>query len=224
MPQGFPLVQVVSIVLLAVGFAAAVHLYERKRSETLRSTAYSLGLSFKKDIKIDARFGSFHLFSQGSWKMITNCMSGELDGAEVMVFGYRFRADRGGGGGRLHGRGRSYKQTVVSFRSDKLTLPPFELRPEKLFHKIGGVFGYQDIDFSSHPNFSDSYLVRGNDEVAIRHVFSTNVLTYFEQSKGLSVEGKGDTLVCYRDGKLTSPKNIKSFLDEGRAVFALFIR
>jgi len=44
---------------------------------------------------------------------------------------------------------------------NKLKLPFFELKPENTFHKIGQVFGYQDIDFEAFPNFSKGYLLRG---------------------------------------------------------------
>ena len=198
---------------------AAAYIYERKRTEALQAAARSLGLSFEKtsDIDIEQRFGSFNLFSEGRGKEIKNCISGKLDGADVMVFGYSYTTSSGK-------NSSTYRQTVICFRSGKITLPAFELRPEHLFHKIGGNFGYRDIDFSSYPDFSKSYLLRGNDEASIRKVFSPMVISYFERNKGLSVEVKGDTLICYRQSKRVRPTEIKDFLYEGRAVFGLFRR
>ena len=71
----------------------------------------------------------------------------------------------------------SYKQSVIWFHSENLCLPNFALRPENLFHKIGGVLGYQDIDFESHPKFSKTFLLRGNDEPKIRDIFKNEVWT-----------------------------------------------
>lgn len=134
-----------------------------------------------------------------------------------MVSGYSYTT----GGGKSSS---TYRQTVIGFQSSKLTLPAFELSPEHLFHKIAGVFGYQDIDISSYPDFSKSYLLRGSDETSIRKVFSPMVISHFEKNKGLFVEVKGDTLIFYRQSKRVRPTDIKDFLYEGRAVFGLFRR
>ena len=61
-----------------------------------------------------------------------------------------------------------------------------------MFHKIGQVLGYQDIDFESHPMFSQRYLVRAYDKEGVRRVFSDHVLSYFEQQQGVSTEGDGE--------------------------------
>ncbi len=112
----------------------------------------------------------------------------------------------------------------MCFTSERLNLPSFELRPENILHKIGSSFGYQGIDFRSHPQFSSSYLLRGNDEAAIHALFTPEVLRYFERQDGLCVEGDGDKLICYRQRKRVDPHEIKSFLDQGRAVLDLFRR
>ncbi len=89
-----------------------------------------------------------------------------------------------------------------------------------MFHKIGSAFGYQDIDFASHPTFSKQYLLRGSDEMAVRNTFSDDLLAYFEQRKGLSAEGDGDRLVFYRISKRVPPKDISSFMEQGFALFS----
>jgi hypothetical protein len=140
-------------------------------------------------------------------------MSGTIDGVDVTTFGYEYEAN----GGEYS---TTYRQTVVLFRSNKLSLPEFELRPRMLGDNIH--FGKRkDIDFRR--DFSESYFLRGNDESAIRDVFSTRVLDYFERHKDLSVEGRYERLLCYTHGGVrVKPDEIKLFLDEGRAVFDLF--
>ena len=200
--------------------------YESKRSEALRSVALSLGMSCEDGRNIDAtqRFGSFQLFSQGSDKKVRNCMSGTIDGIDVTTFGYEYTVVGDDVSATL-------RQTVVVFRSNELSLPNFELRPRERSDKVlfgerfdKLVFGERkDIDFHSHPDFSESYFLTGNDESAIRHVFSRSVLGYFEIYKFWSVEGRDDLLLlCYRHGARLRPDEIKFFLDKGRAVFDLF--
>ena len=204
--------------LLLVGiFFIINYLREKKRSDALRLTAQSLGLNFEKKSNPDIvrRFSHLHLFSQGRAKKIMNRVYGKMNEIDTMVFGYRYRVGSGEDS-------KTRSQTVASFSTDKMKLPGFELRPEKLFHKIGGVFGYQDIDFDTHADFSKSYLLRGSDEAKIRNIFSPAILSFFEQHKGLCVEAQGDTLLCYRQSKRVKPDEIWSFLEEGKKILRLF--
>ncbi len=202
--------------------------YEWRRSEALRSVALSLGMSFEngRDINATKRFGSFHLFSQGSGEKVRNCLSGTIDGVNVTTFGYKYTVARGESSS-------TYRQTVVLFRSKELSLPEFELRPRMTVDRFKDLLGSdEDINFKSHPNFSKFYFLRGKYKSAIRDVFSRSVLDYFESHKGLSAEGRDEILICYRAeshniyigyrGARVRPDELKLFIDEGRAVFDLF--
>ena len=116
----------------------------------------------------------------------------------------------------------SYKQSVIWFHSENLCLPNFALRPENLFHKIGGVLGYQDIDFESHPKFSKTFLLRGNDEPKIRDIFKNEVLNFFESLEEISVEGGDNQLILYRHQVRIAPEELEQFMDEGFQVFEQF--
>jgi hypothetical protein len=100
------------------------------------------------------------------------------------------------------------------------------MRPEHFFHRIGSVLGYQDIDFESHPTaaeFSKKYLLRGKDEQTIRALFTDTVLTFFAAHPDkVLLEGSGDQLILYRDGKIIEPEDIPAFMKEGFEVFRLF--
>ncbi len=203
----------VGVVALFLIYYGVQRQYESKRSEALQSTAFSLGMSFEDGHNINAtrRFGPFHLFSKGSLREVRNCLSGTIDGVDVTTFGYEYTVNIGE-------ISTNRRQTAVLFHSNELSLPDFELRPRRFF----GVSTGFDIDFDSCPDFSKSYFLRGNDESAIRHVFSTRVLDYFERHKGLFVEGRSERLLCYISGALVEPDEIKRFIDEGRALFGLF--
>jgi len=94
------------------------------------------------------------------------------------------------------------------------------LRPEGLMHKIGSLFGYQDIDFDSHPNFSKHYLLRGSDEEAIRELFDDDLLSFFETQEKVCVEADGHDLIIYRQRKRIEPDTVQEFLREGFGIFA----
>ncbi len=141
-------------------------------------------------------------------------MEGEANNAELAIFDYQYTT---GGGQSSH----TYRQSVFCIWSPKLYLPQFSMRPEGIFHKIGGAFGYQDIDFDSHPEFSKKYLLRGDNEASIRQLFNNNVLTNIESQQKISIEGGGNQLVFYK--KRIKPDDIESFMDEGFRFFKLFL-
>lgn len=70
--------------------------------------------------------------------------------------------------------------------------------------------------------FSKKYLLRGDDELAIRELFTGDVLRFYEQHPGLITEGSGNKLLFYRDKIVVKPDSIQSFLDEALAVRSLF--
>jgi hypothetical protein len=124
-----------------------------------------------------------------------------------------------GGGKSSH----TWAQTVVCFQLARDVLPHFELRPESVFHRIGAWFGYQDINFESHPKFSQKYLLRGGDEQAVRDLFTDDILEWFEGTNGVSVEGRGDRLLFYRQANRADPELIRRLLQEGFEVLSLFV-
>jgi hypothetical protein len=183
---------------------------EAKRRETLRGIAAQLGLQFADTDETGLRsgFSGFNLFSHGRNQMIRNIAYGRLEDVEVMVFEYSYVT--GSGKNR-----QTHHQTVGFFQSDGLSLPEFVARPENLFHKIGQVFGYQDIDLPLHPEFSSRYILRGVNEGAIRDFFTSGVARFFEANPGLSVEAKFDRFILYRPGKRLKPEMWHGWLNTG---------
>jgi hypothetical protein len=110
---------------------------------------------------------------------------------------------------------------VISFQSSNLALPEFELRPENFLHKIGKVFGFDDVNFESHPLFSKAYLLRGANEEAIRDLFTPKLIEFFEANGGISLEASKDGLIYYRAGKRIKPTDVRSFMEEGFRVYGI---
>ncbi len=95
------------------------------------------------------------------------------------------------------------------------------LIPENIFHKIGQLFGYQDIDFLEHPQFSRQYLLRGDCEDKIRQLFNYRVISLYESRQGVSTEGINTLLVYYYANKSQEPKTWKAFLERALDVYRL---
>jgi hypothetical protein len=205
------IIAVVTTVIIAARYS------EKKRTKALQALAASLKFSFSKKASDSflPSLSQFHLFSQGHSKKASNVMNGRANEIDVSIFDYRYTT---GSGKNSH----TWRQTIALFKSSTLHLPRFTLRPENLFHKIGSAFGYQDIDFDSHPAFSKQYLLRAADEQACRDVFTDNILGYYDQRKGLSTECDGEALLFHRVSKQVRPSDIRSFFEEGFGIFSLF--
>jgi len=84
--------------------------------------------------------------------------------------------------------------------------------------------GYQDIDFEISPGFSKKYLLRGPDDAAIRSVFTSRALIFFESEPGLCVEADGRKLIVYRHSVRVKPELIRESVEKGVQVACLFQR
>jgi hypothetical protein len=124
-----------------------------------------------------------------------------------------------------HGKHRStHNQSVVYFEPRDLRLPVFSLRPEGTFHKIMSAFGYQDIDFGNRPEFSKRYLLRGQDEPAVRNTFSEAALGFYEMNQGSCTDGGGNQIFVFRQGRRVEPLEAQSFVNWAVGVKNLFAR
>jgi hypothetical protein len=202
------------VVGLIIYFASR---YERKRTEALQLVANEIGLPFypQGDDELIDRLRKLFLFSQGHGQKTTNMLHGMSNDVEMAILDYQYSV----GSGKNK---QTLKQSVVYFRSELLRLPHFALRPEGFFHRLGGVFGFQDIDFDTHPQFSKMYLLRGSDEPAIRSFFNSDLLSYLETQPKICVEGGGDQLIFYRQAKRISAEEVRAFMREGFQIYAAF--
>lgn len=186
-----------------------VWFYEKKRSEALKLIANAMNFSFlrKGDDSLINAHDNFNLFSKGRSKKAANVMNGRANDMDITIMDYQYTT---GNGKNSH----IWSQSLVIVQSNLLQLPAFALSPENFFHKIGSIFGYKDIDFASHPKFSKQYLLRGDDEEAIRNTFSDELLKFYEERKKLSTEGEADKFIFFKAGKRLAPKDIQAFLQE----------
>ena len=213
---------IIGIVFLIIFVGLLILIFWRmgkKRTEQFALISAELKLNFfpKGSTSLFERLKPFHLFSQGWSRKIKNLMEGEANKVELAIFDYQYTT----GGGE---HSQTNRQSILFFHSPKLCLPDFNLRPENVFHKIGGAFGYKDIDFETHPIFSKSYLLRGDNEAAIRGLFNNELLNFIQSQKKISIEGSGNQLIFYRHKNRVKPEEVESFMEEGFQVFDQFLQ
>ena len=197
---------------------------ERKRDAEMALAGERLGLVYERDGRAleSEPFTRFSLFQEGRRKRFKNVLTGRVGGTaddesggneaipkgiDVLLFDYRYVTG-------THRHHQNHQATVAAFHVVGESLPELSLQPEGLLHKIGGLLGYQDIDFEEKPGFSWRYLLRGPQEDAIRRLFTPEVLEFFENRPGWCLEAGGDWIIVFKRGSRVQAVELAEFLKE----------
>ena len=192
------------IALIIIGaIVLSVHL-EKKRKEELGKAAEGLGLTFMPEGSnaLFERLSHFNLFNQGRDRKMKNLVQGDAGDVKLAIFDYQYTT----GSGKNQ---QTFKTTIVTIESTSITCPQFSLRPENLFDKVGGMLGFQDIDFESHPKFSKMFVLKSPDEQGTREFFKPAMLEYFEAHPGITVEAERGVMFFFRGARLSKPQELK---------------
>ncbi|PCI37108.1 MAG: hypothetical protein COB53_07365 [Elusimicrobia bacterium] len=159
------------------------------------------------------------LFDLGGNPAYQSVISRESEGRDEFVFDFSYVVSSGKSS-------HTVSQTICAFRVNQWDLPSFSMGPEKIYHKLGQVFGYQDIDFKESRKFSSNYLLRGSDEQAIRLSFGVALLDYFGANRNWFMDAHGDWLFIFRRSHwygTIEVSDLKSYHDETRRILEYFL-
>jgi len=209
------MMMVTGIIAVVIAILLGARRQMAKRTEALQSIAQQAGWSFAPDDAPAASLGvaALPLFERGRARLARNVMRTSDFSSQTLICDYRYTV----------GSGKSQStivQTIVHIKSARLALPPFALAPENILHKVSELFGYQDLDFESNPDFSKRYLLRSKtDEARVRELFSPSVLSYFEQRPTLvDVEGNSDEMVVHRTSRTLKPEDLRAFVEDALTI------
>lgn len=208
-------------ITLAIGGSIYISISRQiKRQKELQVIADSLGFSYNDEQTEKVR-GLLESSSMLGNEMFFNVLGGTFNGTYFAIGDFNITVGS-------DSRKRKQYQTYVVIHSGKLTSPNFCLQPESaLFRMAEGLLnrltGSVDIDFPTHPDFSDNYFLKGSDEHAVRNFFTPRVLEYFQANHGLSVEVFNGTLVFFRLGELVKPDDIKALIDNAMEVHQVLL-
>ena len=212
----FLVLGVVAIVIMIAVFYA-IFTREKKRRARLVDVVGGMGLEFQPlgDPQLLSRLGGFPLMNVGRRQELKNLVLGNTSQGQLALFDFRYITGHG-----KHQRTR--RQTVIAMEAAELgQLPAFNMRPEGFWDKVGGAFGMQDVDFDEHEDFSSKFLLKGEDEVAVRALMDRELLDFFADRPDLCCEGRPGMFLYYRRYKRVAPEAhlLESFLEEGMMVF-----
>lgn len=201
---------VVGLCVLIV-FLAIKHLIDRKkRNDAIRKVAASIGFNYSFKKSIPDSFKCFGIYSEGSSHTGYNCITGMLDNLKVALMDFHYTIT-----GSESTSDKTYRQTVLILDTGEKKLPPFEIFPQTIFQKLKTKVGYQDINFRSHPVFSERYVVQGYYEDDIRKSMTEQFLSSMETQTGLRIQCTGTKVIFYRKKYLLKADEIEFFIDWG---------
>ncbi len=210
----FPFIVIGGIIILVVGGIFYSMYAEKKRRVHLQEAADEMGLTFflEGDDVLFNRLSGFNLFNQGRGRKMTNLIQGDSGEVKIAIFDYQYTT---GSGKNSH----THRVSIACLESANLNCPDFTMRPEGMFDKIGGALGFQDIDFDSHPTFSDMFVLKSSNEQAVREYFKPTLLEFFETKKGISVEARPGMMFFHRSARRVKPEELKNLLSDAYEVF-----
>lgn len=213
-----PFIVIGAIIVLVVGGIIYSMYAEKKRREQLQEAADEMGLIFflEGDDILFNRLTAFNLFNQGRGQKMTNLIQGDSGEVKIAIFDYQYTT---GSGKNSH----THRLSIACLESPNINCPDFTMRPEGMFDKIGGALGFQDIDFDSHPTFSDMFVLKSSDEQAVRNYFKPELLEFFESKKGISVEAQTGMMFFHRAGRRVNPEELKELLSDAYEVFGYMV-
>ena len=206
----------------------------KRHARAMKAFAESIGFSYVPHAEDDEEFlrplSRLPLFSLGRERDVWNMMTGKANDYHVTILDFRYSYNTAS----RQSIGEVSTQTVVVLDLPQQDIPTFSLRPHRRKDEVGKTLFSalipglaqltpQDIDFPTHPVFSDCYLLHGTrkNEAAVRSLFRDDVIEYFENHRGLCADGAGTQFECYKRCKELSPKDIMPLLNQAVEVSKL---
>jgi len=204
-------IAIITALIAAVPFNLIYRKRDISRSKALIKTAGLMGWKYEKtpdlpflkalarSLNIDSRIHPLNSF-------ITESVSGRIDGMSFIICDGSYDYLHGG-------RDEEFFQTLFAISIKDADFPLFGVEPKTFARNFQTLLNSYDIEFQTHPKFSKSHILYGEDEDSIRQLFVSEVLTFFESREGFSTFGYKNHLVMYRKKKQFSPENFESELE-----------
>ena len=181
---------VVVVALLVIGMAAAA-----KRRKEMGAWAASRGLRFSssRDSSMDGRFAEFRCLRRGHSRYAHNVMRGDWNGRPLVAFDYHYVTGSG--------KNRTTHRFSAVVLASPVPLRPLVIRPEGLFDKFAGFFGYDDIDFES-AEFSRQFFVKSPDRKWAYDVIHAQTIEYLMAMPRFTLQFDTECVIAYRSSRL----------------------
>ena len=211
-------------IAVPVGIIGAYTLAQRRRREALQQFSEQRGYRFEKDRPgpEEPLAEAFPIFQKGHSRNWGCTITGQVGRTPFTAFDYHYVT--GGGKNSQH-----HRLAMMLWETPGANLPRFSLGPEGFWRRVAQRFGAQDFDFEGDEEFSRGYELQGDDESAVRALFTPARRAYLV---GAGPDGKvqrhhlagvGTRLIWWVNGRLPKPDELDQFFADGDRVRRLFV-
>ena len=206
------------VIVVLIGSSLYGIYASQMRANKMEALARSLGYTFRgrataadSDLVIGCYLGE-----TGSEPAVSNVLEvARTPELKFILFDYAYTTDDGDTSTTTH-------QTIARIQAPLLKLPSFLLFPETIFSRIKVLLGGVDVNFPDSPGFSDTFILRGQDEAALRAIFGPALRQALEPLHNLTIEGADDALFIFRAGRRIEPDELVARIEENKRILALF--
>lgn len=191
-------------------------LIERRRQKAYAAFCQTRGYDYQPArVGAEAQYAVVvALFNIGGTHKWRDEISGQFNGRPFTAFEYQYAT--GAGAYR-----NVYDAAMVHWRLDGPSLPHFTLVPANTYlFRIGRI--PQEVDFPDDATFSKAYVLSGEDQGAIRALFTPELRAALAAAPGQHAAAQGQDLFWWRERRLPTPDEFDAFLTEGTRVAELF--
>ncbi|MGB1169121.1 MAG: SulP family inorganic anion transporter [Flavobacteriaceae bacterium] len=191
-----------------------------QRQKRLRNLATEKDYEYTSKVDWDTSYlKKFHFFEVRPIERKYNCLKGTFGDLKVsweiadVTYneGQAFTAE-------------TFNATMMIIKLNQ-KIPVFTMEKEgvleKLFDRVMAFTGYKDIDFTMYPDFSNKFLLMGNNEEEIRSFFTDEIIRFFENHQIYHIESNGESMVIFDKIKLARTDETISFIDYGKELVSL---
>jgi hypothetical protein len=203
--------------VLLVGGAVAGVIARRRRREALEHYCLTRGYHFEAERPgaETALAGAFPIFGKGRRRRWGVTISGRIGGCPFTAFEYSYMT----GGNNSN---RRHRLSAILWELGEANLPRFALKPEHALDRLAQRFGTQDFDFPDDPVFSRCYQLQGDDEAAVRDLFTSARRAYLttpapdgDEPVLHHLAGSGGRLLWWRNRSLPRADELDRLLADG---------
>lgn len=95
-------------------------------------------------------------------------------------------------------------------------IPKFRLDKERVFDRIAGLAGFQDIGIEGHEDFSKRFWLKGNDKQKIKEFFTDELVLFFESHPYYHLESNGKSILILKGHRTATISEIKALAIFGK--------
>ncbi len=176
-----------------------------KRQKTIRLYAKKLAWEFKpqKDY-LEEEFEPFAFFGTRIIDSGRNRLTGKQGQVGVLMVDIDYHE-----GEFIAQENRHATMVILDLKQE---IPRFVLDKEDLLDKVAHLAGFNDINFSMHPDFSENFKLKGQNTPELHQFFDNELIEFLQSNKPFHIESNGNALLIFEKERLGTLSEIKQLV------------